>query len=236
MVIWCFIRCAISYYKIGALWKPKTSYSLLLWPVPITPDWSVGSPAPYHLKCLSRCTRSLQGPTPNRWRTRSLAGAPSTNWRNFTVSSIISERQNPTFQLFCISTSIMHSTQWVTEQTSSLLKLVVFARRNLVEMALFRRMYVGSFLVMSNKYGSRAACVLSRGAMQGAQPSPKSYTVVTLPMLSSDTSTGAALLQILEPPCYRYYRALWFWWFLLTITTWKQTALMQYQPWISRCN
>jgi hypothetical protein len=47
---------------------------------------------------------------------------------------------------------------------------------------LFRRMYAGSFLVMANKFGTSAACVLSRGVMQGAQPSPKSYITVINPV------------------------------------------------------
>ncbi len=43
-------------------------------------------------------------------------------------------------------------------------------------------MYTGSFLVMKNQFGESAACMLSRGAMQGAQPSPRIYSVVFNPI------------------------------------------------------
>ena len=44
-------------------------------------------------------------------------------------------------------------------------------------------MFKVSFLVMKNKFGESAACMLSRGAMQGAQPSPRIYGVVFNPVL-----------------------------------------------------
>ncbi len=47
---------------------------------------------------------------------------------------------------------------------------------------MFRRTYAGSFLVMANKFGISAACVLFRGIMQGAEPSPKSYITVMNPI------------------------------------------------------
>jgi len=50
------------------------------------------------------------------------------------------------------------------------------------DVALLRRMYTGSFLVMKNKFGKSAACMLSRGVMQGAQPSPRIYGVVFNPI------------------------------------------------------
>ena len=50
------------------------------------------------------------------------------------------------------------------------------------DIALLRRMYTGSFLVMKNQFGESAACMLSRGAMQGAQPSPRIYDVVSNPV------------------------------------------------------
>ena len=40
------------------------------------------------------------------------------------------------------------------------------------DITLFQRMYSGSFLVIANRFGVSAACVLSRGVAQGAQPSP----------------------------------------------------------------
>ena len=43
-------------------------------------------------------------------------------------------------------------------------------------------MYTGSFLVTKNKVGESTACMLSRGAMQGAQPSPRIYIVVFNPI------------------------------------------------------
>jgi ribonuclease HI len=50
------------------------------------------------------------------------------------------------------------------------------------DIALFRRLYDGSFLVMANKFGTSAACFLLRGVMQGAQPSPKTYILVIDPI------------------------------------------------------
>ena len=50
------------------------------------------------------------------------------------------------------------------------------------DVALFRRLYGGSSLVMSNKFGTSAACFLSRGVMQGAQPSPRTYILVIDPI------------------------------------------------------
>ena len=47
---------------------------------------------------------------------------------------------------------------------------------------LFRRIYAGSFLVMANRFGISAACVLLRGVMQGAQTSPKLYITVMNPI------------------------------------------------------
>jgi hypothetical protein len=50
------------------------------------------------------------------------------------------------------------------------------------DIALLQRMYTVSFLVMKNKFGESAACMLSRGAMRGAQPSPRIYSVVFNPI------------------------------------------------------
>jgi hypothetical protein len=43
------------------------------------------------------------------------------------------------------------------------------------EIALFKKMYTGSFLVMANRFGRSAACMLSRGVAQGAPPSPRIF-------------------------------------------------------------
>jgi len=43
------------------------------------------------------------------------------------------------------------------------------------DVALFRRMYTGSFLVMVNRFGNSAVCILCRGMPQGAQPSPRIF-------------------------------------------------------------
>ena len=52
------------------------------------------------------------------------------------------------------------------------------------DIALFRRLYTGSFLVMSNKFGRSAACKLSRGMPQGAPPSPVVFSLVIDPIHS----------------------------------------------------
>ena len=46
------------------------------------------------------------------------------------------------------------------------------------DIALFRRLYTGAFLVMSNQFGQSAACKLSRGMPQGAPPSPVVFSLV----------------------------------------------------------
>ncbi len=43
-------------------------------------------------------------------------------------------------------------------------------------------MYTGSFLVMANHFGISAACFLSRGVAQGAQPSPRVFNVAFDPV------------------------------------------------------
>ena len=40
----------------------------------------------------------------------------------------------------------------------------------------------GSFLVMANRFGVSAACVLSRGVAQGAQPSPRVFNTTFDPV------------------------------------------------------
>ena len=46
------------------------------------------------------------------------------------------------------------------------------------DITLFRRLYTGAFLVMSNQFGQSAACKLSRGMPQGAPPSPVVFSLV----------------------------------------------------------
>ena len=50
------------------------------------------------------------------------------------------------------------------------------------DITLFRRMYTGSFLVMANRFGISAACFLSRGVAQGAQPSQRVFNVAFDPV------------------------------------------------------
>ena len=51
------------------------------------------------------------------------------------------------------------------------------------DVALFQRMYTGSFLVMSNPFGITAACFLARGTPQGAPPSSTVYCLIYDPIL-----------------------------------------------------
>ena len=50
------------------------------------------------------------------------------------------------------------------------------------DLALFRRMYNGTFLVMENRFGRSAAIVLSRGVPQGAMPSPTVFITAYDPL------------------------------------------------------
>ena len=60
----------------------------------------------------------------------------------------------------------------------------IFAAKGFPEedIALLRLMYTGSFLVMANRFDVSAACVLSRGVAQGAQPSPRVFNTTFDPV------------------------------------------------------
>jgi len=60
----------------------------------------------------------------------------------------------------------------------------------LADIALFRRMYSGSFLVMVNQFGMTAACFLSRGFPQGATPSPRVFNLLFDPVHSIARASG----------------------------------------------
>ena len=69
------------------------------------------------------------------------------------------------------------------------------------DIALFRRMYTGSFLVMSNQFGRSAMCVLSRGVPQGASPSPSTFALAFDPFHSviRDCQRGCTLQGNIGP-------------------------------------
>lgn len=69
------------------------------------------------------------------------------------------------------------------------------------DITLFRRMYSGSFLVMSNQFGRSAMCVLNRGMPQGAPPSPSVFDVAIDPMHSivRDCRRGCTLQGSIDP-------------------------------------
>ena len=69
------------------------------------------------------------------------------------------------------------------------------------DIALFQRMYTGSFLVMSNQFGRSAMCVLSRGMPQGAPPSPPTFILVFDPFHSiiRDCRRGCTLQGNIDP-------------------------------------
>ncbi len=73
------------------------------------------------------------------------------------------------------------------------------------DVALFQRMYTGSFLVMSNLFGITAACFLARGTPQGAPPSSTVYCLIYDPILkmiracfriTPDHGSECALLRV----------------------------------------
>jgi len=69
------------------------------------------------------------------------------------------------------------------------------------DVALFRRMYTGSFLVMSNQFGRSATCVLNRGMPQGAPPSPPMFNTVidTVHSVVRDCQRGCTLQGSIDP-------------------------------------
>jgi hypothetical protein len=69
------------------------------------------------------------------------------------------------------------------------------------DIALFRRMYTGSFLVMVNQFGRSATCVLSRGMPQGAPTSPQMFGTVIDPIHSivRDCRRGCTLQGSIDP-------------------------------------
>ena len=69
------------------------------------------------------------------------------------------------------------------------------------DITLFRRMYTGSFLVMSNQFGRSAACVLSRGMPQGAPPSPVVFgtTIDPIHSIVRDCKRGCTLQGGIDP-------------------------------------
>ena len=69
------------------------------------------------------------------------------------------------------------------------------------DITLFRRMYTGSFLVMSNQFGRSAACVLSRGMPQGAPPSPVVFgtTIDPIHSIVRDCKRGCTLQGDIDP-------------------------------------
>ena len=69
------------------------------------------------------------------------------------------------------------------------------------DIALFKRMYTGSFLVMANRFGRSAACMLSRGVAQGAQPSPRIFGLTFDPVHSvvRESRRGCTLQGAIEP-------------------------------------
>jgi hypothetical protein len=69
------------------------------------------------------------------------------------------------------------------------------------DIALFKRMYTGSFLVMANRFGRSAACVLSRGVAQGAPPSPRIFGLTFDPVHSvvQESRRGCTLQGAIEP-------------------------------------
>ena len=69
------------------------------------------------------------------------------------------------------------------------------------DIALLRRMYTGSFLVMASSFGVSAACVLSRGVAQGAQPSPRVFNLAFDPVhaVVRDCRRGCTLQGSIDP-------------------------------------
>ncbi len=71
-----------------------------------------------------------------------------------------------------------------------------------VDIALFNRMYTGFFLVMANRFGRSAACMLlvSRGVAQGAPPSPRIFGLTFDPVHSAvrESQRGCTLQGVIE--------------------------------------
>jgi hypothetical protein len=53
------------------------------------------------------------------------------------------------------------------------------------DIALFKRMYTGSFFVLANRFGRSAACMLCRGVAHGAPPSPRIFGLTFDPVHSA---------------------------------------------------
>ena len=69
------------------------------------------------------------------------------------------------------------------------------------DLAFFRRMYTGSFLVMVNHFGRSAACVLSRGMPQGSPPSPRVFNTTYDPFnaIIRHCRRGCTLQGLIDP-------------------------------------
>ncbi len=69
------------------------------------------------------------------------------------------------------------------------------------DIVLFKRMYTGSFVVMANRFGRSAACMLSRGVAQGAPPSPRIFGLTFDPVHSviRESRRGCTLQGAIEP-------------------------------------
>ncbi len=69
------------------------------------------------------------------------------------------------------------------------------------DIVLFRRMYIGSFLVMANWFGRSTACMLKRGVAQGAQPNPRIFSTTFDPVhaVIRESRRGCTLQENIDP-------------------------------------
>ncbi len=69
------------------------------------------------------------------------------------------------------------------------------------DIALFKRMYTGSFLVMANRFGRSAACMLRQRVAQGALPSPWIFglTFDQVHSVVRESRRGCTLQGTIEP-------------------------------------
>jgi len=125
------------------------------------------------------------------------AGAPSASCANCTACSRISDAGEEASLFFCTLISRTHLMLLITEPFS-MLEACGFPAS---DVDLFRRLYTGSFLVMVNRFGSSAAVILCRGVPQGAQPSPKVFTITFDPVhvIVRACKRGCSLQPDLDP-------------------------------------